>query len=347
MNSGTPTSPLKLVLAFLPGIVIGALYGLISRFLFGASPDSTVWLTMTFTFLLVVPLALGYLTVWLAPPHLQIKQSYALFAPWLACLLLFITVFLFKLEIVLCLLMASPLFLALASGGGFFASRLVKNRRLNDTAKTTFTALIIFLPYLVAPLESTLPTPSTIRTVATEIVINAPADIVWKNLIAVPTITEQEQRTIWPHQLGVPRPIAAVLSHEGVGGVRFANYDNGLLFRETVTVWEPNQRFAFAVQPAVGNAPAPWNMIGGKYLDILDAEYRLEPLADGSIRLHLVSHHRLSTRFNPYGALWSDTILRNLQNYILRILKERAEAERSAAGTDVSPHEMFVARQPV
>jgi hypothetical protein len=41
--------------------------------------------------------------------------------------------------------------------------------------------------------------------------------------------------------------------------------------------------------------------------------------------LHLASTHRLSTRFNVYAGLWTDLIMRNVQEYILEILKRRCE----------------------
>ena len=75
----------KTFTAFLPGILIGALYGLLSRLFFGLGAASNLWFTMSCAFLLVVPLALGYLTVWLSPPSLQDSRNYAILAPWAAC----------------------------------------------------------------------------------------------------------------------------------------------------------------------------------------------------------------------------------------------------------------------
>lgn len=318
----------KTFTAFLPGILIGALYGLLARLFFGLGAASNLWFTMSCAFLLVVPLALGYLTVWLSPPSLQDSRKYAILAPWVACLLLFGTVFLLKLEIVICLIMASPLFLLLASVGGLICYRTVDSRQIATPTKKSFTALFMLLPYLVAPLENSLPTPVSIRQVDTQIVIQAPVATIWANIKSVPTIRPPEQTFNWLHLVGMPRPVAATLSHDGVDGVRNATFDNGLTFVETVTTWTQDKQIAFSIKPNGVAALQPWNEIGGQYFDVIDGAYTIEPLTDGRVLLHLSSHHRLSTRFNVYGGAWTDYVMRDLQNYILRIIKARCENQR-------------------
>ncbi len=68
--------------------------------------------------------------------------------------------------------------------------------------------------------------------------------------------------------------------------------------------------------PVCGVAAAP---------DMVDDRYVIEPVGEGRVRLSLVSSHRLTTRFNGYGGLWTDLLMRDLQMYILRIVKDRAE----------------------
>jgi hypothetical protein len=53
--------------------------------------------------------------------------------------------------------------------------------------------------------------------------------------------------------------------------------------------------------------------------------YRLAPLADGRVRLHLSSTHRLATHFNGYGGLWTDAIMDDIQRRILEVIKHRCE----------------------
>ena len=75
---------------------------------------------------------------------------------------------------------------------------------------------------------------------------------------------------------------------------------------------------------------APWQEIGGRYFDVTAAGYRIEPLENGHVRLHLSSTHRLTTRFNSYGLLWTRWGLAEFQDEILHVLKARAEGEAAS-----------------
>jgi hypothetical protein len=140
------------------------------------------------------------------------------------------------------------------------------------------------------------------------------------------TITLAEQRPSLYHTLGVPRPVRATLDREAVGGIRVGEFEYGLTFHEIITVWETNQTVRFDVEVHTNTRDTDiLAQIGGRYFDIFEAGYRIEPLTDGRVRLHLSSTYRLSTHFNLYGALWSDWILHDFQNYVLYTVKTRVE----------------------
>jgi hypothetical protein len=170
------------------------------------------------------------------------------------------------------------------------------------------------------------------RRVENVIDIHAPAPVIWKNIESVRPIHPQELPSSWSHNIGFPDPVEATLSHEGLGGVRDATFTGGVTFVETVNVWEPEQRLAFSIHAQ--DVPAitldDHVRVGGPYFDVLLAEYRLEPLAGGTIRLHLTSQHRLSTGFNWYAHWWTDAVMSDLQSKILHVVKERCERAASA-----------------
>ncbi|HEX6770882.1 MAG TPA: hypothetical protein VF126_02565 [Acidobacteriaceae bacterium] len=66
--------------------------------------------------------------------------------------------------------------------------------------------------------------------------------------------------------------------------------------------------------------------VGGRYFDVLEGEYQLEPLADGETVLHLSSRERVSTHFNAYPGFWTDPVMRSIQSSILQVIKQRAES---------------------
>jgi len=130
--------------------------------------------------------------------------------------------------------------------------------------------------------------------------------------------------------MGFPRPVSATLSRPGVGGVRLARFERGLVFTETVTEWEPNRRLSFTIDPNTESIPATTLdqhvTIGGEHFDVLDGTYRIEPVGANEVILHLSSTHRLSTRFNFYAQFWSDLVMRQIQDNILEVIRHRAEA---------------------
>jgi len=317
-------------LSLFSGSVLALLYGLWARVTF-QSPWKDVWDfalgTITLGFCFGVPLAIGALTVFFAPKQYRGSWLYALFMPWVPCLLLGAAVLLFGLEFIICVVMALPIFFTLASFGGLAMLAILKSIE-NKAAQNTMLGLILVLPYLIVPAEKQLPPPDSIRTVETHIEIQADPATVWRNVVTVPEISEAEQRFSLFHLLGLPRPIEATLSHEGIGGIRSARFEEGLAFVETINQWEEQRaiRFQIKVTPSASVKP-PLTQIGGKYLDVFEGGFRIEPIDNDRAILHLSSQHRLSTTFNFYGGLWTDWVMRDLQNYILGVIRARCEAK--------------------
>jgi hypothetical protein len=251
--------------------------------------------------------------------------------PWLPCVLLGSVAIVLAWEAAICVVMALPIFMIMSSVGGtvFTAifSRLSREDQQSTPIQSSLLGLILLAPFIVAPIENQFPAPDAIRTVETQVVIQAGPERVWDNLVAVPPIQPEEHRFTLFNLLGLPWPVEATLSQPGLEGVRRASYDNGLTIIEPVTVWEPYRHYAFGVQldPAV-TPPPPFEQVGGKYFEVQRVRFRLEPAPEGAVVLHLQSQYRLSTRLNFYGSWWIDTLLVDLQDYILSVIKARAEA---------------------
>ncbi|HEU0080286.1 MAG TPA: hypothetical protein VFQ76_21745, partial [Longimicrobiaceae bacterium] len=205
--------------------------------------------------------------------------------------------------------------------------RSIRSRRMRSTALL----VVLMLPFAAGPLEQRLPQAQSRRVVENRIRIQADAEEVWRQIIRVPAIRPGEYRTTFIHRIGFPRPIAATLSHEGVGGVREASFERGVLFRETVTEWVPERRMSFTI--AVDSIPMTTLdqhvTVGGEYFDVLDGTYEIVPLGPGEVELRLWSTHRLSTHFNPYASLWTDLVMRQIQGNILHVVRARTEAGAS------------------
>jgi hypothetical protein len=299
--------------------VLGFAYGLLARLLAGAGRGGDLFGVMTLAFVTFVPMVLGFLTVRVHP---QPSWPYRLFAPWLPGSAMLLACMALGLEGAVCILMGLPFVYIFGTVGGVLGGWRALRGRGPSVA-------VAILPLVIGPIEHRVPAADDLQRVETSIMIHAPAAAVWAQVVEVPTIRAGETRPALFTQLGFPRPLNATLDHPGIGGRRYARFEHGVLFIETITHWEPERHLRFTIDAQTDSIP-PTTLdehvtIGGPYFDVLTGDYRLEPLADGTVRLHLTSELRLSTHFNLYAQPWVDAIMRSIQRNILEVLKARAE----------------------
>lgn len=278
---------------------------------------------MTLGFLFVVPIVIGYLTV---RPVAGSSFRFRFFAPWITCGLVILASVLVGLEGAVCVVFAAPAMLLLASLGGCLAGA-------QPTTSRADVPIAILLPWAVMGLEHGSPGPTRHVVTTTQIEIAAPASAIWPLVVSVDSIRDGERRPALFTAIGFPRPIAATLDHPGVGGVRTASFDRGLVFREAVIEWVPERRLRFTINAKSVPAAAldPHVTIGGPFFDVLTGTYELQPVSPTHTILVLRSEHRVSTRFNLYAGWWADRVMASVQRNILVVLKARAE--RAAPGS--------------
>jgi Polyketide cyclase / dehydrase and lipid transport len=323
---------------FAGAVGLGIAYGLAFRWLFGRPDLDRVFGVMSVAFIFFVPFALGYLTVWAGERRGPWGWEHRLVAPMLTGLLALFSALLLAWEGWICIFLWLPLFLTLSLAGGVLAALAgILVRRWRGRAGLALT--IALLPLVVAPIEHRLPAPVEIRTIETSIDVRASPATVWRHIARVERFEPGEHHFAWVHAIGFLRPVEATLSREGVGGVRHASFEGGVVFVETITDWQPDRRLAFSIAADPASIPArtldEHVTVGGEFFDVLDGTYEIEPLAgdggDGGVRLHLTSRHRVSTRFNFYARWWTDFILADTQRYILTVLRQRCERAELAA----------------
>ena len=313
-------------------ITVGLVYGILLRIVMHSNaPKGNGALTfglyaMSVGFLFVGPFVAGYLAISASQHDGKGHWLEWITLPWVSVLLAYAVLIVVALEGAICLVFAAPACLLFASLGGITAGLIHRNRSRNLGA----TFCLALLPFAVSALESRIESPLTTRTVNTQILIHAPAATVWQNIERVRPISPSEIKPTWTHRIGFPLPVEATLDHEGIGGVRHASFEGGLVFIETIDAWDPGHAIAFHIAADTAAIPATTldehATIGGRYFDVLHGEYRLEPLPNGDTLLHLSSQQRLSTDFNQYAALWTTGVMRDLQNSILEVVKHRCES---------------------
>lgn len=307
-------------------VVIGVAYGLITRLIFGLDLDADYFEIMSVSFIMGVPLVIGFITILAAKIG---KERWALWfvLPWAASLLTIAAALLLAWEGLICAFVWVPMFLVLSSVGGVFAGLYLL--LTGPSAPTNMVLIsVALLPFLASPLEQFIAPPTSLRTVHTQIEIESDAATVWANIREVPAISEAEHSSTFSHRIGFPRPIEARLIGEGIGAVRHATFERDVLFIETITAWEPERYIRFEITADENIPPTTFDQhvrVGGQYFDVLTGSYRIEMLGPERTLLHLSSTQEVSTRFNFYTQLWTDYFMGAMQDYILAIIKRRCE----------------------
>ena len=319
----------KKIKVFLVVIGIPLLYALITRILFGLETGawSEFLSVMTVSFLFILPGIVGALTVYLSSVEKARSIMYRIFMPWVPIILFVLITLIFQIEGWACWIMILPVFFFIGSLGGLVGGYLKCHKR-NDRLNIS---VLVLIPFILAPLENLIETiPGTYKAY-TYIDINAPAEKIWDNVTRVEAIALEQDTGHLTRFLGFPRPVKAELNYEGVGAYREAIFTNGLVFHETVTEYEDNKKMVFTIKAYPHEIPSTTLdehvVIGGNYFDVLNGTYELEKLSDGKHRLHLYSHFKMNTTFNFYAGWWGKWIMKDIQNNILKVEKERSEAE--------------------
>lgn len=305
----------------------GVAYGVAARIGFERKHDLTGFGVMTLAFIVLVPLVVGFLTVALAPEGQRMSNAVAL--PLVTCVACLAFVLAAGLEGIICVILIAPVFLFFSAVGGLMG-RGLRTRARSRRMYASGIATMLLLPYAAAPLEDRLPLPDARRTVVASTIIRADAATVWGNVVRPTGIRPEENQARLAHRIGFPHPVSATLSKEGLGGSRYAIFERGVMLRETVTEWVPGRRMAFTIDPA--NIPAQaldeHVTVGGPFFDVIDGRYEIVPLDAGRVELRLTTTHRLSTHFNLYAGLWTDLLMRQIQENLLHVVRTRSEAGR-------------------
>ena len=313
----------------LAGVAIGLVYGLFIRA--GVRWNFPHWTpAMSISFLAFVPFAMGFVTVFSVERRQPQPVWIWVLLPWIPVLGASFATMVVLWEGFICVIMLAPIGLLCGSLGGLLAGLVIRVPK-SMASKNACLALVVLLPFVTNPSLQHALTRRDVRRVENVRIIHAPPAVVWKNIERVPHISASELPFSWSHRIGFPSPVEATLSFAGVGGVRHATFERGVLFIENVDTWEPEHRLAFSIHAQTDQIP-PTTLdehvrVGGPFFDVLRGEYTMESLPNGDTRLHLASQHRLSTDFNWYARFWTDAVMADLQDTILTVIQERCEAE--------------------
>lgn len=298
-------------------IVIAYIIGSISIYFFGL---------YGWTLFVLLPFLLGMLPILIVvegeEASIKTARQLGLFTLSLFCF----STLLFALEGIMCIFMASPILILFNVLGSFVGLKMAKNRKAKNALYS-----IVALPAFFLFVDGEVPKEKILQ-VDSKIVIDAPIDTVWKNVVSFGEIDPPKN---WFFKTGVAYPTHATIEGTGVGAIRYCNFTTGS-FVEPITHWEaPNLlRFSVAEQPLPLKELNPfWEVhpphLNG-YFESHRGAFKLQTLASG--QTEIIGTTWYSIRILPIGYwdVWTKYILHKIHFRVLKHIKSKSENQSKA-----------------
>ncbi len=306
----------------------GALYGFLLRLVFSDWFETAKAgvPSMWGAFLFGAPFVVGAITIYFAEAQRRRSWAFYVFAPWLATAIFVGGTAISLIEGWVCIALALPVFLIVGSLGGIAMGITC---RVRQRPLRTVQGLAL-LPLVLALAEGQYGFPQRHGEIRATTRIAAPPALVWKQLHNAGGIRAEEIADAWAYRIGVPRPLEGQTAETETGRVRTSLWERGVRFDEIITDWRPDQYVRWSYRFAPGSFP-PGALddhvrIGGRYFDLADTSFTLQPIDHGT-ELTLRVTYRVSTHFNWYADALAQGLLGNFAEVILRFYKQRAERD--------------------
>ena len=232
---------------------------------------------------------------------------------------------LFAMEGMICLTMAAPLAFGLTLVGAVVGDAIAQTTPAHAGSTRT---LVVALP-LLAALPAITPTEPPVHPVTTSLEIDAPPEVVWKNVISFETLPEPEH---WLFKAGIAAPLRARIEGTGVGAVRHCEFTTGA-FVEPITVWDPPHHLAFDVtsHPPSMREMGIWPVVHAPHVESAMAsqrgEFRLTELDDGRTLLQGTTWYRLDMAPQAYWTLYADAVVHQIHERVLQHIANLSERD--------------------
>ena len=234
-------------------------------------------------------------------------------------------IFALAIEGAICLLMAAPIAVVLALLGGFVGCIIVHNRTV-PLSPVAMVLVLASVPFIMGMEKQTDDLPPLL-SVTTSVLIDAPPELVWPNVVSFTTIPEQRD---WVLHTGVAYPIRARIDGHGVGAVRHCIFSTGE-FVEPIEVWDENHllRSSVAHQPEPMEELSPYPRLKTPhlrgYLRSREGELRLTAQPGGKTLLEGTTWYTDKIWPSQYWQFWSNMLMHHIHLRVLNHIKNLSE----------------------
>lgn len=293
------------------------------RLVFWRAPGNP-YAAMMGSFIYLVPMLVGIVTVYIAETQQRRSWGYYLWAPFLANVLFVVGTLVILVEGWICAVVIIPLFALLGSFGGLLMGIVC---RVTNWPKQTLYSFVA-LPLILGGFETGLPLPERLSNVERSVTIDAPPSMVWQQIHNARDIQAEEVRSGWAYRIGVPMPLAGVSQQTPGGMVRKITMGKGIHFDQVVVDWQENRyvrwSYRFYEDSFPPHALDDHVRIGGMYFDFKDTEYTLTPRGNAT-ELTIRMRYRVSTQFNWYADRVAQFLLGDVETVLLDLYRHRSE----------------------
>ncbi len=228
-------------------------------------------------------------------------------------------------EGVICIAMAAPLGVALASMGGLLGYGILAGGRRRTDVSAVLGLTALSLPFLIGAERLSRHEPPVME-VTTRLEIDASSHAVWEQVVAFTAIPEPED---WLFRSGIAYPVRAEIDGRGAGAVRHCVFSTGS-FLEPIEVWDEPRLLRFSVTssppPMAEWTPfrgvAPPHLTG--HLLAHRGQFRLIAMPGGRTLVEATTWYQHSLWPVPYWQMWSDAIIRRIHLRVLRHIEDLA-----------------------
>jgi hypothetical protein len=306
------------------GIIIGGLYGLLMRIILGKDFQIDFAGLFSITFIWLLPIILGLTPLIFSPKEDLIKFDVRIFRPVLSVLFFFILCLWTGHEDIVCIVIISIPFLIVAGLAGIIFGGIIL--RYRDRKGILFS--IFLIPFISGIIEPAFPSSTQQFETTSTIIINSGKSEIWNNIVRVDTIQEREYKRGLFNFAGIPRPLYAELDRDTIGAVRIGHFEGGLQFQENIIEWDRNDSVAFDIKiiPSTTKKTVfERHVLNSQNFKFLNAKYRLKAISGNRTELSLTTKYELTTKINYYGEFWGTLLLKDFQDRLISVVKNRCE----------------------
>jgi Polyketide cyclase / dehydrase and lipid transport len=250
-------------------------------------------------------------------------------------------------EGVICIVLAMPLVASVGLLGAALGRSLARTRR-DGAASALITLVALPVAILIEPAHTS---GRLLHEVTTVVVIDAPPDRVWPQVVSFDRLPEPDDP--W-FRLGIAYPLYARTAGEAVGAPRACVFSTGV-FEERITTWQPARRLTFDV---LSSAPplrelTPYANVHPPHLDgyfrSRRGEFDLVALEGGRTRLEGHSWYELEMAPEGYWQVVADAFVHRVHRRVLEHIRRTAERDGSylpTASPSTPTSSMWFTRKP-